>query len=76
MCNPELEDCPFCGSDTVYIRYGNDGHMCNGFHPEQPGYVQCWVCGCRTLQYMNIRTAIAHWNMRVTRYTERNSGAI
>lgn len=49
----KLKPCPFCGAEA-YVADTWDTTK----------YVQCTVCGCRTLQLKNILDVIEIWNRR------------
>lgn len=54
--NEELKDCPFCGSENVYIEDGGS---------TRPWwYVKC-KCGCRHGGHETDKQAIDSWNNRV-----------
>lgn len=53
MKEDKLKPCPFCGAEAYIADTWNTTK-----------YVQCTVCGCRTLQLKNVLEAIALWNRR------------
>jgi len=49
----KLKNCPFCGNDAYLAESWNQTKM-----------VQCAVCGCHTIHYLNKLDAIGAWNRR------------
>lgn len=62
---PALLPCPFCGSDDVAIHHATTGYVPTVYYPNNPGYVECARCGCRTSKRIYAKSAVENWNKRV-----------
>lgn len=58
VSDPDLEPCPFCGSDDVYIEVDE------GCRPAWYATITCAICACSGPKGQTVDEAVVDWNVR------------